>query len=72
MLKGDNVALTKEELNEELDKVNEEIQKLNDNLIKALTDIGIEYIDLYTYINLYNKLEIRKNKIQYLLATNLE
>ncbi len=66
------MTLTKEELNEELEKVNEEIQKLTDNLIKALQDIGIEYIDLYTYINLINNLTTRKNKIQYLLATNLE
>ena len=48
------MALTKEELNEELEKVDDKIQKLNDNLIKALQDIGIEYLDLYTYINLYN------------------
>lgn len=66
------MALTNEELNEELEKVNEEIQTLTDNLIKALQDIGIEYIDLYTYINLVNNLTTRKNKIQYLLATNLE
>lgn len=29
-------------------------------------------VKLDIYINKYNKLEIRKNKIQYLLATNLE
>lgn len=66
------MTLTREELNEELEKVNEEIETLNNNLIKVLTDVGIEHIDLYSYINSCNNLVMRKSKIQYLLATNLE
>ena len=66
------MALTKEELDEELEKVNKEIQTLNDNLIKVLTDIGIEHVDLYSYINSYNKLELRKTKIETLLLNLLE
>lgn len=69
---GDNMTLTREELNEELEKVNKEIETLNNNLIKVLTDVGIEHIDLYSYINSFNNLEVRENKIQYLLATKLE
>ena len=47
---GDNMTLTKEQLDVKLEKFKKDIQKLTDNLIKALTDVGIEYIDLY---NLY-------------------
>ncbi len=66
MNKKDNKALKKE-----LDNINKDIKKVNDNLIKGLESIGIEYIDLYTYINLIDTLTIRKNKIQYLIATNI-
>lgn len=66
------MGLTREELNEELKKVDEDIEKLSNNLIKALQEIGIEYIDLYTYIDQLNKLSTRKNKIQYLLAVDIE
>ena len=44
------MTLTKEQLDVKLEKFKKDIQKLTDNLIKALTDVGIEYIDLY---NLY-------------------
>lgn len=64
--------LTREELNEELEKVNEDIEKLNNNLIKALTDIGIEFVDLYTYINHINNLTSRKNKLQHLIAVKIK
>lgn len=66
------MALTKDELNVELEKVNEDIQKLNDNLIKVLTDVGIEYIDLYGYIDRINTLQTRKSKIEYMIATKIE
>ncbi len=66
------MTLTKKELDEELKKVNEEIETLNNNLIKALTEVGIEYLDLNTYINLYEALKMRKDKIVYLQALNLE
>ena len=46
------MTLTKEELDEELEKVNKEIEKLTNDLINALQTVGIEYLDLYTYINL--------------------
>lgn len=60
------------QLQTELDKINADIKKINNNLIKALQTVGIEYIDLYTYINLINKLTLRKDKIQYLIAVNIE
>ena len=66
MTKQDNNTL-----NKELELINQDIKKVNDNLIKALQSVGIEYIDLYTYINLLDTLTIRKNKIQYLIATNI-
>ena len=58
------MTLTKEELDVELEKVNEDIQKLTDSLIKVLNDVGIEYIDLYAYINKIENLKSRKNKIE--------
>lgn len=67
MNKKDNKAL-----NDQLKLVNKDIKKVNDNLIKALMTVGIEYIDLYTYINLLDNLTTRKNKLQYLIAVNIE
>lgn len=64
--------MNNKELQVELNKINKDIKKVNDNLIKALMTVGIEYIDLYTYINLIDKLTLRKNKIQYLIAVNIE
>ncbi len=66
------MSLTQEQLDEELKKVNENIQKLTDNLIAALTDEGIEYIDLNTYQNSLDILTSRKHKIEYMIATNIE
>lgn len=57
------MALTKEEVDEELEKVNKELEALIDKLIKALQDIGIEFIDLYSYINLCDQLTTRKAKL---------
>ena len=65
------MTLTKEELDVELEKVNEDIQKLTDSLIKVLTDVGIEYIDLYAYINKIENLKSRKNKIEYMIASEI-
>ena len=58
-------------LNKELETVNRQISELNNNLIKGLQVAGIEFIDLYTYIDRYNKLAIRKDKILYLLAVDV-
>ena len=41
-------------------------------LLKYCRILKLDMVKLDIYINKYNKLEIRKNKIQYLLATNLE
>lgn len=68
---GDNMTLNKEELDVELEKVNEDIQKLTDNLIKVLTDVGIEYVDLYTYISKVDNLKVRKSKIEYMIASQI-
>lgn len=65
------MTLTKEELDVELEKVNEDIQKLTDSLIKVLNDVGIEYIDLYAYINKIENLKSRKNKIEYMIASEI-
>lgn len=67
----DNMTLNKEELDVELEKVNEDIQKLTDNLIKVLTDVGIEYVDLYTYISKVDNLKVRKSKIEYMIASQI-
>lgn len=68
---GDYMTLNKEELDVELEKVNEDIQKLTDNLIKVLTDVGIEYVDLYTYISKIDNLKVRKSKIEYMIASQI-
>ncbi|MBE6494716.1 MAG: hypothetical protein E7Z84_08960 [Methanosphaera stadtmanae] len=65
------MTLTKEELDVELEKVNEDIQKLTDSLIKVLTDVGIEYIDLYAYIGKLDNLKTRKNKIEFMIANDI-
>lgn len=65
------MTLNKEELDVELEKVNEDIQKLTDNLIKVLTDVGIEYVDLYTYISKIDNLKVRKSKIEYMIASQI-
>ena len=65
------MTLTKEQLDVELEKVNEDIQKLTDNLIKVLTDVGIEYVDLYTYINKLDNLKLRKSKIEFMIASDV-
>ena len=65
------MTLNKEELDVELEKVNEDIQKLTDNLIKVLTDVGIEYVDLYTYISKVDNLKVRKSKIEYMIASQI-
>lgn len=65
------MTLTKEELDMELEKVDEDIQKLTDSLIKVLTDVGIEYIDLYTYIQKIDNLKARKNKIEFMIASEI-
>ena len=66
------MTLTKEQLDVELEKVNKEIEKLTNDLINALQTVGIEYLDLYTYINLRDKLITRKSKISYMIAVDLE
>lgn len=43
-------------------------QTLTDRLINDLSQRGLMYVDLYTYINKANKLEIALNRIEYLLA----
>lgn len=66
MVVNDRKALLKER-----DKINAEIDILNKNLINALNTIGIEYIDLYAFIDRLNVLMSRKNKIHYLLAIEI-
>ena len=63
--------MSNKELQKELDKINQDIQKLNNNLIAGLQTAGIEFIDLYRYIDLLDILTVRKNKIQYLIATDI-
>ena len=58
----------KKEYQRELNKVNRQIQIINDELIKALQQIGIEFVDYNRYITRYEALQMRKDKLLYLLA----
>lgn len=58
------------EIIQKIEEVNKEIEKVNDNLIKALETMGIEYIDLYTYIETVNNLKMLKQKYKTELIFN--
>ena len=54
----------KQTLTKELEAINKDIKKVNNNLIDALNAVGIEYINLYQYINLINNLKLKKQQIK--------
>ena len=58
------------EIIQKIEEVNEEIEKVKQNLIKALETVGIEYINLYEYINTVNNLKQLKQKYKTELILN--
>lgn len=64
--------MSREELEKSLKECNDEIAQLQQRLIDALNAVGIEYVDLYSFINEMNVLETRKNKLNYLLAIKIQ
>ena len=55
-------------LKQDLDITNKAIKNLETQLIKQIKIIGLEYIDLYTYINDISTLKTRKNLLMYQIA----
>lgn len=72
MFKRVNFIIEDDTMNSKLEKeykqVNKDIKALNDNLINALQSIGIEFIDMDAYINRYDALMLKKNKLMVLIA----
>jgi hypothetical protein len=58
---------SKEELENSLKNVNKEIELLQKRLINSLNEVGIEYVNLYVFIEELNKLSRRKSRISYQL-----
>lgn len=56
------------ELKRKLDNTNKAINKLSDTLIKHINVVGIEYVNLYDYINKLNTLKTKKNLLLYQIA----
>ena len=61
---------TRQELTKELDQVNKEFEELEQLLIDSINTVGLEALDLYTFINLKDKLTIKKDKIQYKIVAS--
>ena len=61
---------TRQELTKELDQVNKEFDELEQLLIDSINTVGLEALDLYTFINLKDKLTIKKDKIQYKIVAS--
>lgn len=62
--------MNNQSLLKEYNKVNKAYEELGETLIKAIKTNGLELIDLYYFIQARNKLDIRKNKIEYLIMIN--
>lgn len=58
---------SKEELEKYLNECNEEIEMLQKRLIDSLNTVGIEYVDLYKFIDEINQLSMKKSRISYQL-----
>ena len=56
----------------ELNKVSNELNELSKLLISQLEESPIEYINLYQYIDIIDTLTIKKNKLLYLIATDIK
>ena len=56
------------ELVAELKEVNNDIKTLESNLIKGLQVVGIEQLNLTSFLDQLEVLQLRKNKIKYLIA----
>lgn len=56
------------ELKRQLDNTNKAINKLSDTLKKHIDIVGLEYVNLYDYINKINTLKTKKNLIMYKIA----
>ena len=56
------------ELKRQLDNTNKALDDVKRTLIKHIDIVGIEYINLYDYINKINTLKTRKNLILYKIA----
>lgn len=61
---------TRQELTRELDQVNKEFDELEQLLIDSIKTVGLEALDLYAFINLKDKLTIKKDKIQYKIVAS--
>ena len=55
----------------QLKTINYELDCLTKDLIKALENSSIEYIDLYSFIRTKDNLIARKNKLQYTKAVDI-
>lgn len=54
----------------EYDKINKAYDDLGQTLIDSVKSTGLQLVDLYTFIQAKNKLDIRKNKLEYLIMIN--
>lgn len=56
------------ELAQELNEINADIKRLESNLIKGLQIVGIEQLNINAFLDQLEVLQLRKNKIKYLIA----
>ena len=61
----------KETYKKELDKTNKELKQLSNLLIETLETTPIEFINLYEFINLIDTLNTKKQKLLYIIATDI-
>lgn len=65
------MTLTSEQVatyKKELDKVNKELDQLGELLKESIDTMGLEYIDLYRFIDLCDTLTTKKSKLIYLIG----
>ena len=56
------------ELKRQLKSTNKAIDNLSDTLKKHIDIVGLEYVNLYDYINKLNTLKTKKNLLLYQIA----
>lgn len=61
----------KETYKKELDKTTNELKQLTQLLIETLETTPIEFINLYEFISMVDTLNTKKQKLLYLIATDI-
>ncbi len=62
----------KEAIIKDIDNINKQIDTVQKNLIEALEVVGIEYINLYQYIDTINNLkQLKQSKKQQLILCDV-